>query len=146
MQQRPKVLRSLSIRGRARQISSFPDVAKKGTLSKLEGESGAILEASFDGLKLGPSKSLDGDYIIQSGVGRLSTGKTIDQFGVPQRAIEVGGFKMSDFLLSVDDHFRKTSDFLLMDIRSLDAQQKTAIKSYINDNYSGQLDRLITIE
>ena len=61
-------------------------------------------------------------------------------------AIQSGNFKLDRFLISVDVHFRKPVDFLLMDVRHLNEAQKAEIGNYINVKYSDQLDRLIKIE
>lgn len=141
------ILGALSHRARIKQISGFADPAHLGkNIKQFEAESGALLEAGMPGLKLGPSNSLDGDYMITKGAGGYSSGKTIDQFGVPKKAIDSGGFQMSEFIESIDSHFRKTSDFLLMDIRHLSKKQQSSVGDYINTKYSDQAERLITIK
>ena len=97
-------------------------------------------------MTLKQSNQPDGDYIIERGVGRFKSGSTVDQFGVPKKAIDNGTHRIDRFLKSVDKHFQKTSDFILLDSRNLSKKDKDIVNQYINDNYSDQLDRLIKIE
>ena len=59
-----------------------------------------------------------------------------DLVGFPAKAIP--HVKVSKFTNSIKDHFLKSIDYIVVDIRGLTTTQKNDIKAYIAANHSGE--------
>jgi hypothetical protein len=72
----------------------------------------------------------DGEWIS------LTTGKSYDLVGFPAKAIP--HVKVNEFTSSIKDHFLKSIDYIVVDIRGLKPQQQADIKAYIAAKHAGE--------
>ena len=93
-----------------------------------EGRVGAEIEAAHGWFKRDTTG--DGEWIS------LTTGKSYDLVGFPAKAIP--HVKVSQFTNSIKDHFLKSIDYIVVDIRGLSTTQQADIKAYIAANHAGQ--------
>lgn len=73
-------------------------------------------------------------------------GKTFDLVGIPPGKSHFHSDKLERFLPSIDAHFRKQVDYIVLDVRYMNEAQKNKTLSYINEEYATDLDRLILVE
>ena len=105
-----------------------------------EGTVGEEIEARFGRLDRDPSGA--GEWIGKSGAYR---GKVFDLLGVPPGKSQFHGPKMERFLPSIDAHFLKQIDYIVLDTRNMTAIQRQAVVDYINSKWSSQSARLIIL-
>jgi hypothetical protein len=105
-----------------------------------EGSIGEEIEGRFGGFDRDPSGA--GEWIGKSGGYK---GKVFDLLGVPPGKAQFHGPTMQRFLPSVDAHFLKQVDYIVLDIRFMTAAQKQVVLDYINSKWSAQMTRLIVL-
>jgi hypothetical protein len=106
-----------------------------------EAEVGAMIEADYGGFRRDPSG--DGEWISVNGPYR---GKVFDLVGVPQGKSKFHSDAMERFLPSVDGHFNKSIDYVVLDTRYMRPAQKQTVLRYVERNFSSQRGRLILLE
>lgn len=99
---------------------------KRGYLEH-EGQVGAEIERKYGGFKR--DLSGDGEWVSLSGPYK---GKTFDLLGIPPGKSQFHSPKMEKFLPSVDSHFRKSIDHIVLDTRNMTAEQKKTVLNYID--------------
>jgi hypothetical protein len=138
-----ELLEGLVVAKRTKELSGWDPT--RGVWSKVwESQSGALFEQATGVTLRRATGDEAGDFVFTKGVinGKVLSGKTLDQLGPPPAP----GFSLSKFLNSVDDHFNKSVDYLLLDMRSFDETTKTAVRDHIDKKWSSQKERLFTIE
>jgi hypothetical protein len=105
-----------------------------------EGTVGEEIEARFGGFDRDPSGA--GEWIGKS---EAYKGKVFDLLGVPPGKSQFHGHKMERFLPSIDAHFLKQIDYIVLDTRNMTAAQRQAVMEYINSKWSSQSTRLIVL-
>jgi hypothetical protein len=105
-----------------------------------EGQVGAEIEHQYGGFKRDSSGvaewiSLSGPY----------KDKTFDLLGIPPGKASFHDSTLKNFLPSLDDHFRKSVDYVVLDARSMTAEQKKTLTHHIDMNWKSQKHRLIML-
>lgn len=72
--------------------------------------------------------------------------KVFDLLGIPPGKAQHHSANLEKFLPSVDSHFRKSIDLVVLDIRNMTPQQKATVLKYIDDKWASQKARLILLE
>jgi Flp pilus assembly pilin Flp len=106
-----------------------------------EGEVGAMIEDRYGGFKRDPSG--DGEWISKSGP---YEGKTFDLLGIPEGKAKFHSPNLEKFLPSVDSHFRKSIDHVVLDTRHMTPDQKATVMRHIDAKWAAEKHRLILIE
>ncbi len=132
----PLRLRTLEARQRA--LGTEP---RGGRYRPHEGEVGAIIEDWFGGLRRSPDP--EADWIGTSG---SYEGKTFDLIGLPRGASAFQSDNMRKFLRSVDVHFLKSVDYIVLDVRFMTPAQKETVLRHINARWASEKSRLILVE
>jgi CdiA C-terminal tRNase domain len=116
----------------------------KGKVDLYEGEIGQVAESSYGYFKR-YTASAEADFISLSGVYK---NKSFDAFGLPKNVTTYPNYDISKFFPSIDKHFlnKPNVDYLLLDMRYMNLEQKTAVNKYLNDNFLSQLNRLFKLE
>lgn len=112
---------------------------KKGHI-EYEGQVGADIEQRFGGFKRDPSGN--GEWISLSGPYK---GKSFDLLGIPPDKARFHGPKLERFLPSVDAHFRKSIEHIVLDVRNMTAEQRKTVLNYIDTKWKAQKHRLIIL-
>jgi len=131
----PLRLRTLEARRRALGTDSI-----RGYLP-YEGEVGALIEDWFGGLRRSPHRGAD--WIGTSG---SYEGKTVDLIGLPRGASAFHSDNMENFLPAIDDHFLKSVDYIVLDVRFMTPAQKETVLRHINARWASEKSRLILVE
>lgn len=105
-----------------------------------EGEVGALIESRFGGFARDPSGA--GEWIGTSGKYK---GKVFDVVGIPEGKAVFHSDALEKFLPSVDSHFLKSIDFVILDTRYMTAGQKQTVLNYINKRWASEVKRLIIL-
>lgn len=113
---------------------------KRGYIAH-EGEVGALIESRYGGFER--DKTGDAEWVSVSGAYK---GKTFDLLGVPPGKSVFHSDAMEKFLPSVDSHFRKSINYVVLDVRYMNPEQKKNVLEYVNNKYSGEKSRLILLE
>jgi hypothetical protein len=100
-----------------------------------------LLEKEYGDLKRDPTG--DAEWIAISGA---YEGKTFDLLGIPKGKSHFHNDTMERFLPSIDAHFRKQLDYVVLDTRYMTPAQKHTVLEYINRKYLSELNRLIILE
>lgn len=106
----------------------------KNEKDEYEGELGLLSQGVFGKFKR--DESGHGDFIPVNG---FFKNKIFDVFGIPNKAINYYKNSLNNFFKSTDDHFHKILsgkvDYLIIDVRAMNYQQKNEIESYINNKW-----------
>jgi hypothetical protein len=106
----------------------------KNEKDEYEGELGLLSQGVFGKFKR--DESGHGDFISVNG---FFKNKIFDVFGIPNKAINYYKNSLNKFFKSTDDHFHKILsgkvDYLIIDVRAMNYQQKNEIESYINNKW-----------
>jgi len=105
-----------------------------------EGVLGEEIEGRFGGFDRDPTGA--GEWIGRSGAYK---GKCFDLLGLPPGKAQYHAPSMERFLPSVDLHFLKQIDYIVLDTRSMTSIQKQAVMDYIQRRWSTQIARLIVL-
>jgi len=106
-----------------------------------EGEVGVLLEKKYGDLKRDPTG--DAEWLATSGAYK---GNSFDLLGIPKGKSHFHSDTMERFLPSVDAHFRKQIDYVVLDTRYMTLAQKNTVLEYVNKKYLSELNRLIILE
>ncbi|HZH16452.1 MAG TPA: hypothetical protein VE057_19025 [Archangium sp.] len=112
---------------------------KRGYLEH-EGQVGAEIEHQYGGFKREPSGS--GEWVSLGGPYK---DKTFDLLGIPPGKARFHSPKLEKFLPSVDAHFRKSIDYVVLDARYMTLEQKKTLMEYINAKWKSEKHRLIIL-
>ncbi len=113
----------------------------KANLDLYEGGIGVEAEADYGYFERDPSGA--GDFISISGPYK---GKSFDAFGLPENVATYPGYDVSTkFFPSIDKHFNKQVDYLILDTRFMNETQRKSVMDYIDENYSNQKSKLFTL-
>ena len=135
--ERRKLLGTLRKQKRKKELGDDPE---KGYIEH-EGEVGSLIEERYGGFKR--DKSGDAEWISVSGPYQ---GKTFDLVGIPKGKAKFHSDKLERFLPSVDSHFRKSLDFVVLDIRYMTLGQKQTALNHVNSVWSSHKSRLILLK
>ena len=127
------------------------DPAKGNKYDPYEGRVGAEIENNFGGFERSPHEGAE--WISLSGPYK---GKTFDLLGLPDKAVPYFQSNPNMFeknYLSpdkngqntVDGHFHKSVDYVILDTRNMTPEQASQIIQYIYSKYDSQLNRLIIL-
>jgi hypothetical protein len=105
-----------------------------------EGIVGEEIEGRFGGFDRDLSGA--GEWIGKSGAYK---GKSFDLLGIPPGKAQFHGPKMERFLPSIDAHFLKRIDYVILDTRSMTPAQRQAVMDYIQQKWSAEAARLIVL-
>jgi len=105
-----------------------------------EGLVGEEIEDRFGGFDRDLSGA--GEWIGKSGGYK---GKSFDLLGLPPEKAQFHRPTMERFLPSIDAHFLKKIDYIVLDTRFMAPAQKQAVLDYINSKWSAQMERLIVL-
>lgn len=134
-------INKLSKQARINEIGYDP-VKKQGDL--YEGDIAQVSESTYGYFKR-YTTSAEGDFVSLSGVYK---DKVFDVFGLPENVTTYANYDISNFFPSITKHFnnKPNVDYLLLDMRYMNALQKAAVNTFINDNFASQIDRLFILE
>lgn len=105
-----------------------------------EGEVGAEIQGRYGGFSRDPTGA--GEWISMSGPYK---GKTFDLLGIPPGKAQFHSPQLEKFLPSVDSHFLKSVEYVVLDTRNMTAAQKATLMNYINTKWAAQMGRLIIL-
>ncbi|WP_428653960.1 fibronectin type III domain-containing protein [Runella sp.] len=116
----------------------------KNKVDIYEGEIGQFVEGKFGYFKR-YTTSAEGDFVSLSGQFK---GRVFDAFGLPSNVTNYPNYDISKFFPSIDKHFfnKPNVDYLLLDMRYMNSQQKESVNKYISDNFHNQLNKLFKLE
>jgi len=119
------------------------DAGSGETVRPHEAEAFAEFEAATNSTVKVSDKYQGGDFIPLSG---SFSGKVIDHLGSGRAAIASGGFELNQLYKSIDAHYSKAVDYILIDIRYLGTDQRKLVKEYVNEKSAKEIARTLYIE
>jgi hypothetical protein len=105
-----------------------------------EGQVGTELEHQYGGFTRDPTGAAE--WISLSGPHK---DKTFDLLGIPPGKASFHDSTLKKFLPSLDEHFRKAVDYVVLDARNMTAEQKKTLTHYIDTKWKSQRHRLIML-
>jgi RHS repeat-associated protein len=137
-----EILKGLSINKRVEIFRNTIDIATNKPMREAEAQTAGILDDALGGVRGLKQGETAGDVI---GISGKYAGKSIDIMN-PMDAISNGKFDLTGFIMSIDTHMLKSTDFTAIDMRKMKGEQIDAVEKHIGTLSDADRAKIITIK